>query len=370
MPDPQTARRRLGTQRLTGPGFADAPEAVRFLTAVQSQDYPAASWALGMRTAGSSAAAIDADYAAGRLLRTHVLRPTWHFVDPADLRWLLDLTAPRVRRAMASYYRQYGLGPEVLGRAEEVIAAALGGGIRSTRAELAERLAAAGIVVSGVPLTFVMMHAELGALICSGGLRGRQHTYTLVDERVPAAPGLDRYDALARLVHRYLVGHGPATVRDAAWWSGLTMTDVRRGIGGCGTDLVRLDRDGTEYWCAAAASGDPDGEVGEAGEAGDGSGVRLLPNFDEYLVGYAGHEEIYDAARFGPQEGYSLLGNVLLVDGEVRGFWRRVVRGRRVEVTLTPLEPLGRQQLRGVEAEVARYAEFLGLPVGLSVGAG
>jgi len=192
----EIARRRLRNQRLIGAPFGSAAEAVDALLAVQAQDYAGAKWAIGQRVRGATDASVEAAFDRGELLRTHVLRPTWHAVTPADIRWLLALTAPRIKVAMAYYARQRKLDAPTLARSNDVLARALEGGRQRTRDELAAALASAGIVASGDRLGHIMGTAELDAVVCSGARRGKQFTYALFDERVPPAPLLPRERAL------------------------------------------------------------------------------------------------------------------------------------------------------------------------------
>lgn len=224
------ATRRLHTQRLAGEPFASAVDAVAWLGAVQSQDYAGAKWALGQRTRGVTDADLDRLCDEGAILRTHVMRPTWHFVLPCDIRWLLGLTAPRVKARLAPYDRRLEIDAPLLKRSHAVIESALEGGSSLTRAELGAALERAGIPAAGQRLGHLVSYAELDAIVVSGPRRGRQVTYALLEERAPSARRLDRDEALAELTRRYFTGHGPAQVQDFAWWSGLTVADVRRGL--------------------------------------------------------------------------------------------------------------------------------------------
>ena len=203
---------------------------MRWLGAVQAQDYHGAKWALALRTRGVDSAALDRAFDAGAFLRTHVMRPTWHFVAPEDLRWLLALTGPRVHAVNAHPYRAFELDAPLFRRAHALLTRALRGGRSLTRLELATALEAGGIAARGQRLAYIVMHAEIDALVCSGPMRGKQHTYMLLEERVPPAPALARDEALATLARRYFTSHGPATAHDFAWWSGLTVADAREGV--------------------------------------------------------------------------------------------------------------------------------------------
>ena len=244
---------RFANQQLVKPEFRDPANLVAWMGAVQAQDFPGARWALGMRLSGATDLDILDAFDEGRILRTHILRPTWHFVAPADIRWMLAVSAPRMHVANGSSYRTNGLESSSLPRGAAIICRALEGGRHLTRGELGDQLASAGLPHTGSALAHIVMFAELEALICSGPLRGRQFTYSLLDERVPPAASLDPDEALGELARRYFTSHGPATVRDFAWWSGLTTTLVRRGLAVAGRHLARREADGREHWFAAAA---------------------------------------------------------------------------------------------------------------------
>jgi hypothetical protein len=224
------AQWRLHAQHLTGTPLKTAADVVGWLGAVQSQDYAGAKWAVAQRTNGLTDADLDQAFADGSILRTHVLRPTWHFVTPADIRWLLAVTKPRVHALNAYMYRQCELDETLLRRSSDVLANALVGGRQLTRTELGASLAQAGIVAEGIRLGYIIHYAELEAVICSGARRGKQFTYALLEERAPQAKRLDPDAALAELAKRYFTSHGPATLKDLTWWSSLTLAEARMAV--------------------------------------------------------------------------------------------------------------------------------------------
>lgn len=350
------ARLRLHHQRLTQPGFATPEAVVAFQGAVQSQDYAGGKWGLGLRTTDASDDAVERAFADGALLRTHVLRPTWHFVTPADIRWLLALTAPRVHLLNRPYYRRFELDDAVFGRCHDVITAALAGGRRATRDELRAALEHAGIAAAAagtLPLSLIVMHAELEGLICSGPRRGKQFTYALLEERVPPQPAVSRDEALAELLRRYFVSRGPATLHDFMWWSGLTMADAKQGIEAVRSGLEHDVVDGRTYWFAAsspAASTPPT--------------AHLLPNYDEYFIGFKDRSAIGQVVEFDKldAERSALASHILIVDGQIVGGWKRTLSRRAVQVTFRLLTQLSPAQQRAVDAAVQRYGAFLGLP--------
>jgi hypothetical protein len=352
-------RQRLHNQHLLGTPFARPDQAVRHLGAVQAQEYPGATWAIAQRTHGLTQSAIDQSFAEGAILRTHAMRPTWHFVAPADIRWLLELTSPRVHAVNASYYRKLELDREVLTRSAGVLANSLQGGRHLTRGELAAALEQAGIwrpTDDRLRLAYLLMHAELEGLICSGAMRGKQHTYALLDERAPPAPALEREEALAELTRRYFTSHGPATVKDFAWWSGLSTADVRAGLELCRPQLQSASMNGQAYWFGPGAREDmPDSPT-----------AHLLPAYDEYAIAYKDHAVILGAEYLDLV--VAAFGIVIVIDGQIVGAWKRVIEKDRVLLTLSPFRALAEAELRALAHATQRYAAFLEKPVVLADG--
>jgi len=241
-------RLRLRDHKLATSEFRTPEQVVSWLGAVQAQDYPGAKWALGLRARGVTDAMVEQAFGDGRILRTHVLRPIWHFLAPGDIRWILCICGPRVHAMNATYYRKMELDAPTFNRAISVIERALEGGKHLTRAELASVLKRGGIEAAGMRLAYLVMHAELDAVICSGPRRANQFTYALLDERVPPVPVMDREASLAALAGRYFSSHGPATLRDYVWWSGLRTADARTGIEMNRSTLEQRIIDGRTFW--------------------------------------------------------------------------------------------------------------------------
>lgn len=352
-----TLRKRLRYQGLAGAPFTSVAEVVGWLGAVQSQEYAVAKWSVGQRATGLSDAGLDRALAEGTLIRTHVLRPTWHFVLPADVRWLLALTAPRVHAASASYHRRLGLDAAVFSRGDALLARLLAGGNQLTRKQIAAELAVAGITTDNLVVGFLLLHAELEQVVCSGALNGKQRTYALFDERVPPAPARDRDDALAELTRRYFTSHGPATRADYQWWSSLTAADASRGLELAAAHLAHTDVDGARYWYAATP---PPAPVEPTPRA------HLVQPYDEYLVAYRGARAGYD------REGWLAAGrnpfpNGVLLDGEYVANWRRTLTSKELAIEIQPVRPLDRAAWSAVAEAVERYADFVGLPPSLTI---
>ncbi len=355
--------RRLQTQRLTGEPFKSPLDGIRWLTAVQSQDYAGAKWALGQRSRKTTDAALDRLFDQGAILRTHVLRPTWHFVLPEDIGWLLALTGPRIRAGLVARNRDLEIDDKVAARAEELFTAALAGGRHLTRAELGEALSAGRISPAGQRLPHLLMRAELDAVIASGPRRGKQFTYALLEERVPKARVLDRDAAVAELTVRYFRSHGPAQIQDFVWWSGLRMADARAGIAVAGKALEHRAIEGKDFWFESDARA----------RMKVGTVAHLLPNFDEYIVAYRDRAAAVHAER--PFEAKlfafgSILSNVVTVAGKVRGSWRRTLARDGVRVEARMLDRLKPAESLAVEAAGRRLGDFLERPVEVSVSNG
>lgn len=349
---------RLRAQRLVGSGFASPVEVVRHFGVVQSQDYPAAKWALGLRMRSAVEATVDGALDAGAMLRTHVFRGTWHFVAPEDVRWMLALSGPKMVRGFAARYRELGLDERTINRGYHVFEKALEGGNHLTRHELGAALSGAGIAPDGQRLPYLLFAGELTALLISGRRKQGQQTFALLEQRVPKAPALERDEAIARLVRRYFVSHGPAQLRDFVWWSGLTQVEAKRGIDIAGGALDHVEVGGATYWFDAAAPA----------ARRTGATAILLPNFDEYTVGYADRSAILDPSRpFRPElfAFSSILSNVVVIAGRLGGAWRRKPGRDALRIEVRPLATLSAQERTLVEAAGGRLSRFLGRPVAI-----
>jgi hypothetical protein len=350
----EIARQRLVHQGVSRPVFEHPAEVVGWLGAVQAQDYAGAKWAVAQRTKGIvSDAAMDELFAEGAILRTHLLRPTWHFVTPADIRWLLDLTAARVHILNGTYYRKLALDDTTFERSHAALFKALQGGMQLTRPEVAAVLRQAGIATDDMRFTYLMMHAELEGVVCSGARRGKQFTYALLDERAPQAKRLDRDEALAELVRRYMMSHGPATLKDFVWWSGLTLADARAGIELVKPQLEHEVIDGQSYWFAASVP--PARKRTPA--------AYLLPNYDEALASYKDRSAAVEAqyARMWNGE-HAILSHHLVINDRIAGSWQRTFSKGTAVVEIKLFAPLTEVETHAVAAATHRYGEFLGMP--------
>lgn len=346
--DRDLARWRLRSQGLTAPA-GDAEHVVRTLLAVQAENPAQSAWAVATRTAAPRQGDLAGALASGRVLRTHVLRPTWHYVHADDVRWLLELTAPRV---LPVFDQQLTAVEGRMSAITDTVEAALAEASDRTRADLAATLADRGFELTGQQLMLIVGRLEMTGRVCSGVPRDGEHTYALMDERVPAGRPFDRDEALAELALRYCTGHGPATERDLAYWATLTVTDARRGIAAAGDRLESFEHDGRTFWHAP-------------GEAPPGAGSQeptghLLQVLDEMYRGFQDSRWAIDAEGVVPKERESAIG-MALVDGQLVAAMKRTLTAKAVAFALHPHRALTAAERRAVEAAAERYGRYLGL---------
>ena len=351
--------RRLVNQGISGAVGRTPAEVVAWHGAVQAQEYAPARWGLGLRLPdGVTDLDVARAFDRGEILRTHVMRPTWHFVTPNDIRWMLELTAPRVHRRMSIYNQHLALDARTLTRGTAMIERALRDGRQLIRAELGDRLRRSGLTMTGTRLAHLALFAELEGVICSGPRRAKQFTYALLAERVPQARRLPRDEALAELCRRLFRSHGPATVRDFVWWSGLTTLDATRAV-----EMNRLRREdagGRTYWSAGTARADRRRD----------HLVHLLPIYDEYLVAYRDRHAVpHGPGLIAPGADQPVIfRHAIVIAGQIAGTWRTSQRSGGVSIEATVLRPLSRLERRALDGATERYQRFLAAPVSLSLG--
>jgi hypothetical protein len=333
-----TAQQRLHTQRLASAGFDSPAEVVRWFGAVQAQDYAGALWAVGMRAAGATEADVERAIATGAIVRTWPLRGTIHFVAPEDVRWMLTHFAPRTIARAASRFRQLELDARVLAKSAAILVRALQGGRQLTRPRLYALLERAGIATQDNRGLHILWRCAHDGLICFAAREGRQSAFALLDEWVPRAKMRDRDDALAELARRYFTSHGPATLQDFIWWSGLSAADGRTAqeLAGPSREPARAIRSRVPSHHAV-----------------------LLPPYDEYTVAYRDRSAALDpahavAARNG------IFSPTIVVDGRIAGTWTRRLSRDAVTIALKPFAPLTGARARSVAAAATRYGRFLG----------
>jgi len=333
---------RLRNQRLSEPEFRKPVDVVRWFGAVQSQDFEAAKWALALRMRNATNAAIEEAFNRGTILRTHVMRPTWHFVARDDIRWLLELTAPGVNVRCGSGYRMFELDDAVFKRSRKVFERALRGGKHLSRSELRGKLNESGVAANDtVRMGHILIRAELDRVVCSGPRVGKQLTYALFDERVPPAKAIDRDEAIAKLTRLYFRSHGPATLQDFVWWSGFSTADAKRGLELTGRSLEKMTIGEKVYW--SIRSNEAPGHSSHT--------AHLLPVYDEYFVAYKDRESVFEL--LGGQSTWDSLGPAIIVNGVAAGTWNK----KSVEVKFS--RTLKKTERAAIAQATTRYAEFL-----------
>ena len=352
----ELAIQRLHSQQILNPALKEPGEVVEALGALQAQDFTGVLWSVGLRMPGGTATAIQQAINDRKIIRTWLLRGTLHLVAPGDVRWILNLVSPRIKAGSAGRHRQLGLTGEDFSRSRELVSEELQGGRQLTREELFKSLGKAGISTEGQRGYHLLAMAGLEGLLCFGSRRGRQQTFVLLDEWVPEAgrsfgPG----EALARLAERYFTGHGPATLQDFTWWSGLTVSDARAGIKAAGPLLSRVSYGEREYFTGEAPPHDPGGEPG----------AYLLPGFDEYILGYRDRSVILDPALADKTVigANGMMLPTIVVDGSVVGTWKRTIGRNAVNIAMKPFVPLNAAHRRQVRAAAEQYGTFMRSPV-------
>lgn len=350
--DVDIARWRLRSQRLAGERHRDAESVVRAMLCVQAENPGQSAWAVAARTATPDAADLGAALADGRVLRTHVIRPTWHYVVPDDLAWLLDLTGPRVRGTFTiQLAERHGLDPARVERLSGLVLDALRGGRHLSRPEVAAILAGSGHELSGMALMHLLGDLEQRQLICSGAPQDSTHTYALFQERVPSPRRLDRDEALAELAIRYVTGHGPATYRDLAYWATLSPSDAKDGLASVADTLATFEHDGRTYWHLP----DEEPPIGPAEPR-----AHLLQILDEMYRGFQDSRMVLDAGGAVPRGREASIGMVLH-DGQLVASMKRSLTPQVAVFDVAPHSSWTRSMLRDVERAAAEYADFLGL---------
>ncbi len=342
--------RRLLNQRIAESEFREPAKLVSWMVAMQAQVWDMAKWAIGLRVTGSSNASIEMAFDEGLILRTHVMRPTWHFVSPADIRWLLKLTAPRVHAINAYQYRQTGLDAKKLHRGANLLAKALVDGKYLTRDELKTSLNPIKLSGNGVQLACAMMYAELEGVICSGPRIGKQFSYALLDERVPNNKNITREDALAEFAKRYFQSRGPATIQDFSTWSGLSIKDIREGIEMLGSSLLKDRCDDKEYYFF-------DTELKDIKKL---QSTFLMPDYDEYGMAYKHREAMVDPQVISMQKIAKDMAytHFIIVEGKVAGTWKRSQSGKELTLETNYFVPLTKPKEQLVEKAMKKYLKF------------
>ena len=349
------ALHRLHNQRIASNPFKKPGDVVRWLGAMQAQDYLGALWAVGLRTESATEKDVEQALADRTILRTWPMRGTLHFVAAEDARWMLELMTPRVLAASARrHQQQYGLDEAVFSRSRDVVVRALQGGRQLTRNAMYHALEDSGIPAAGQRGLHILWRLAQEGLICFGPREGKQQTFVLLEEWVPGAKRLERGEALAELARRYFTSHGPATVQDFTWWSGLVPADAKAGLEMIKTDMAQEVIDRKTYWFSPSM---PAVEKASAP-------AYLLPPFDEYTVAYKDRSAVLAPSNMKQVFTTNGIFNpIMVLDGQVVGTWKRTLGKKSVAVTLSSFNPSKKAGTTAFTRAARRYGAFHGLPV-------
>ena len=340
---------RLISHQIAGTSFTQPEEILSYYGAMQAQDWSMAKWAFGLRLPHVKDKDVEDKFNAGKILRTHMLRPTWHFVSPKDIRWMLKLTSPRVHQAIKMYKAKFGLAPKIFLKTESILIKALQGKNYLTRDELKTHFEKNKIKADGIKLAYIIMHAELEGLICSGPRKGKQFTYALIDEIIPAAKEMSEEAALKKLTHIYFNSRGPATEKDFSWWSGLTLKDVRAGIEMLDTNFVKETIEGQEYIFKPMPL--PDLKRKQT--------TFLIPDFDEYGISYK-DRKLYHHPKWKETEAMTNADyfHAIAVDGYFGGTWNRSISKNKIAAEIHPFKSLSPTQKKNVQKALTAFTSF------------
>jgi hypothetical protein len=344
---------RLASQQLSGTKIKSASDMVAWFGAIQGQEYALTKWSLGLRLTHLTDPDIENELTDGRILRTHLLRPTWHFVSSADIRWLVNLTAPRVKAVNAYMHRQLELDTVTFNKCSNILVKILQGGNQLTRVEINNEFRKNRITATGHRLSYIMMNSELDGLICSGGKRGNQFTYALLEERAKTTSGYSKEEALAELAKRYFISRGPSTIKDFAIWSGLTVADCKKGAESAKSNLRSEIIDGDQYYL----SNDVTFNIMNSAV------VYLLPVYDEFIMGYRNRDAIFEYKNTLKNITKIQFNSMVVSDGQVIGTWRRSSEKSGMKIEFDFFEKLNKTQEKGVETAVKQFEKYSGITV-------
>jgi hypothetical protein len=347
---PGIAALRLRNHLLVSHSLKTPREVVAWMGAVQAQDYGMAKWAVGARMPGVTGAEVEDALNSGEIIRTHILRPTWHIIATKDVHWMMQLTAPRIKPLLEGYYRNTHLPANLMPKAIDIILCTLQDGNHLTRDALRRTVSEAGIAIDSVQIVHVLFHAELDRLVCSGRVVNGKQTYRLLSEIAPDPASFDKDEALAKLAARYFRSHGPATLSDFTWWSGLTAKDARSAVEFIRPDFVCEKIDGQEYIYSAVSPGC----------AGENSATLLLPAFDEFLVGYRDRKETLAAEHYSKViSSNGIFKPFILYNAKVVGTWKKLASKSGVQVKADYFSPpAGVALQKAVDRAAVAFEEF------------
>lgn len=353
----EISRMRLQNQQIEVSTFDSAKELVKWLGAMQAQDFAMAKWAIGLRIINATKQLIETAYNQGDIIRTHLLRPTWHIVAAEDVYWILELTAPRIKPLLKSRDKHLELTEEIYSRSNRLLENILSNCMNLTREELSVEYTKINIKTDENRLSHILLRAELDGIVCSGPLKGNKLTYCLLENRVPDKKLLNSDESLAELANRYFNGHGPATLPDFVWWSGLSITDARKGLEMNKSGLISETIESETYWF-------PNQHSIKCND----SSLHLLPAFDELLISYRNRSAtISDSLNKKAISNNGIFRPLVVVDGQVTGIWKQTTIKNKIQIEIDLFQQCDETIKMDIENKVKQYAFFLDREIELRI---
>jgi len=341
---------RLHSQQIANTKFKTAKDLVKWMGAMQAQDYYMAKWAIGVRLPGSTDTQIQTALDKGQIIRTHLLRPTWHFVSPEDIYWILELTAPQIKASAKSRDKELELTEKIYTKSNTIIQKALRDGKHLTREELIAGLAKAKIATDNSRSSHLLLRAELEGIICSGAAKGKNRTYALLENVVPKIKPLSKDEALAKLAKKYFSSHCPATLQDFIWWSGLSVANARHALEMIKSDFVSETVGSQTYWLINSFSI----------PATAAKSCYLLPAYDEFMISYKDRSASLNFEN--QKKSISINGifnPIIVINGQVTGLWKRTIKNDKVIIETEFFRPHNKTELNLIKKASAPFGHFL-----------
>lgn len=343
------AQTRLINQQIVGSSFENPAKLVSWMGAMQAQDYSNSKWAVGIRVPDCTDDLVEAAINSGKIIRTHILRPTWHLVAAEDVRWMMALTATNIDKLMASSNRQLELDDQVIKNSQSIIYRALEGGKEFTRKEIVDELTANGIVTDSRRASHLVMKAEIDMVVCNGARRGKSFTYALFDEKIPSSKPLLKEEALAKLARKYFASHGPATLKDFIWWSGLSVADAKSALEYVRKDFASETIGSEIYYLNGTMARSKDIE----------QAFHLLPAFDELIISYKDRTaSVADVDRSKAFTNNGIFYPLIVKGGQALGTWKRKFQKGEVKVEFNAFSQISDNYETPLKREIDRLNTF------------
>ncbi len=349
---------RLRGQHISSAPFLKPQDMVSAFGAIQAQDYQAALWAIGLRSKdGTTKSDVEKAIAERKIVRTWIMRGTLHMASSVDIRWMLSLFAPRLANIAKQRDSNLGLNEKVIEKTKALFAEALSGGKCLSRNEMHRILNKGGVPGSNNLGYHMLYRAAWDGLICFGPHEGKQPTFVLLDEWVPKSKQLTEKESLAELTLRYFTSHGPATLKDYLWWSGLKVQDAKAGLEACSSKINEGTVNGTTYYMPKAIPK----------QKADSGSTYLLPAYDEYLIGYSDRSAMlkHNAAQEWIKKANVIVVHsngiflpIIISEGRVIGTWKRTNKKDKIVITLSSFTKLTKEQTSGAKEAAEKYGIF------------